>query len=71
MIHNIFNIRAAITYIPYLDLENKQMLFDLLSSPRQFVDHVRRYSNSLATQIVFGLRTGKHKDPKMRQLFDI
>lgn len=70
MVHNIFNMRAAITYVPYQDLENKQMLRDLLDSPNDFVNHIRRYSNSLTTQMVFGFRTTSNADPKLRQLFD-
>lgn len=26
MLHNILNIKAARTYVPYQDLENKQMM---------------------------------------------
>lgn len=71
MIHNILNMRAAVTYVPYQDLENKQMLSDFLNSPNDFVNHIRRYSNSLTTQMVFGFRTPDNNDPKLRQLFDV
>jgi hypothetical protein len=71
MVHNIFNMRAAITYVPYQDLENKQMLRDLLDEPHDFVNHIRRYSNSLTTQMVFGFRTTSNADSKLRQLFDV
>ncbi|KAH6625117.1 cytochrome P450 [Boeremia exigua] len=70
MIHNILNIRAAVAYVPYQDLENKQMLFDLLNTPNDFEGHLRRYSNSLTTQMVFGFRTTDNNDPKLKQLFD-
>ncbi|KAH7081438.1 cytochrome p450 monooxygenase [Paraphoma chrysanthemicola] len=70
MIHNIFNIRAAVTYVPYQDLENKQMLSDFLDNPQDFVNHIRRFSNSLTTQMVFGVRTHTHEDPRLRQLFE-
>jgi hypothetical protein len=70
MVHNIFNMRAGIAYVPYQDLENKQMLRDLLDSPVDFVTHIRRYSNSLTTQMIFGFRTTSNSDPKLRQLFD-
>jgi len=63
-------MRAAITYVPYQDLENKQMLCDLLDTPGDYAHHVRRYSNSLTTQMVFGFRTSEHTDPKLRQLFE-
>lgn len=36
MIHNILNIKAAVTYVPYQDLENKFMLLSLLEQPEEF-----------------------------------
>ncbi|RMJ17408.1 hypothetical protein CDV36_002920 [Fusarium kuroshium] len=70
MVHNILNIKAAKSYVPYQDLENKQMLCGLLDQPESFVDHIRRYTNSLTTQMVFGFRTISIHDPKLKQLFE-
>ncbi|KAK4934772.1 hypothetical protein LTR10_024049 [Elasticomyces elasticus] len=69
MIHNILNIKAAVTYVPYQDLENKFMLLGLLNQPDEFANHMRRYTNSLTTQMVFGFRTLDINDPKLQQLF--
>jgi hypothetical protein len=71
MIHNILNIRAAVTYVPYQDLENKHMLLGFLDEPTKFVNHLQRYSNSLTTQMVFGFRTPNIDDPKLKQLFEV
>lgn len=71
MVHNILNIKAARSYVPYQDLENKQMLCDLLEKPDAFIDHIRRYANSLTTQMVFGFRTISTDDPKFKQLFEV
>ena len=71
MVHNILNIKAAKSYVPYQDLENKQMLLGLLEQPNSFVGHIRRYTNSLTTQMVFGFRTISINDPKLIQLFDV
>lgn len=70
MIHNILNLKAAVTYVPYQDLENKQLLVGLLDEPEEFVDHLRRYSNSLSTQMIFGYRTPSKEDPDLKQLFE-
>jgi hypothetical protein len=35
-------------------LENKQMLYDILTAPDDFLYHIRRYSNSLTTMMTFG-----------------
>ena len=67
MVHNILNINAARSYVPYQELENKQMLVGLLDTPNQFIDHIRRYTNSLTTQMVFGFRTIDINDPKLKQ----
>lgn len=69
MIHNILNIKAAASYVPYQDLENKFMLLGLLDEPVEFANHIRRYTNSLTTQMVFGFRTLSINDPKLQQLF--
>ncbi|KAL1961759.1 hypothetical protein VTN77DRAFT_1085 [Rasamsonia byssochlamydoides] len=70
MLHNILNIKAAKSYVPYQDLENKQMLCGFLDQPDLFIDHIRRYTNSLTTQMVFGFRTISIDDPKLKQLFE-
>ena len=40
MIHNTLNIKAATTYVPYQDLESKQMLRGLLDQPNGFVEEI-------------------------------
>ncbi|KAH8728171.1 cytochrome P450 [Phaeosphaeriaceae sp. PMI808] len=69
IIHNSLNINVSRSYVPYQDLENKAMLVGLLETPALFVDHIRRYSNSLTTQMVFGFRTTSINDPKLLQLY--
>ncbi|KAJ4340770.1 hypothetical protein N0V95_007412 [Ascochyta clinopodiicola] len=69
IVHNSLNIRAARTYVPYQDLENKAMLMGFLEKPDLFIDHIRRYSNSLTTQMIFGFRTSSIDDPKLLQLY--
>ena len=70
MIHNLLNLNVAKKYVPYQMLENKQMLNDLLDTPDDFLEHIRRYSNALTTSMVFGWRTPTYADAKMQQLFD-
>jgi len=69
MIHNILNIKAAVTYVPYQDLENKIMLTGLLDSPEDFLNHIRRFTFSLSTQLIFGFRCSDIRDPNLQQLF--
>lgn len=68
-IHSLLNVRAAKSYVPYQDLENKQMLAELLEQPDSFVDHIKRYTDSLTTQMVFGYRTVSKDEEHVKELF--
>lgn len=67
--HAPLNINVAKSYVPYQDLENKQMLNGLLDQPMLFIDHIRRYTNSLSTQMFFGFRTVSNDDPRLKELY--
>ncbi|EMD69700.1 hypothetical protein COCSADRAFT_76274 [Bipolaris sorokiniana ND90Pr] len=69
IVHNNLNITATKSYVPYQDLESKALLVELLDIPELFIDHLRRYTHSLTTQMVFGFRTPSIDDPKLKQLF--
>ncbi|KAK4497142.1 hypothetical protein PRZ48_011592 [Zasmidium cellare] len=70
MVHHLLNNTVAPNYVPYQMLENKQMLNDLLDTPDDFLQHIRRYSNALTTSMVFGWRTPTYADAKIQQLFE-
>lgn len=69
MMHAILNVKAAKSYVPYQDLETKQMLCGFLEQPEHFIPHMRRFTNSLTTQMVFGFRTTGIHDKKLQQLY--
>lgn len=69
--HNTLNIEAAVAYIPYQDLENKDMMVAFLDDPDHFLMHVRRYTSSLTTQMVFGYRTTFKSDPRLLEFFEV
>lgn len=71
MIHNFLNIKAAITYVPYQELENKFLLEGLLDTPDDLLRHVRRFTYSLSTQMIYGYRCINNKDPNLLQLFEV
>jgi cytochrome P450 len=70
IMHDLLNIKAAQAFQPYQILENQQMMFEILEDPDNFVDHVRRYSNSLMTTTTFGYRVPTSDDPHFKKLFD-
>ncbi|KAF2703393.1 cytochrome P450 [Pleomassaria siparia CBS 279.74] len=69
IMQSMLNIKAAKSYIPYQDLETKHMLAGLLQEPESFISHIRRFSNSLATQMIFGFRTTSIHDKKLKQMY--
>ncbi|CAG8978781.1 hypothetical protein HYALB_00011046 [Hymenoscyphus albidus] len=69
--HRVLNISAARTYVPYQDLESKAMLLGFLNSPGDFINHLRRYSASLTTQMTFGFRTTSTQTKEFKEVFDI
>jgi hypothetical protein len=71
MMHNTLNVKTAVAYIPYQDLENKDMMMAFLNQPEDFLKHVRRYTTSLTTQMVFGYRTTSNRDPRLLEFFEV
>ena len=69
MIRNILNVKAAVTYAPYQNLVNKIMLLGFLNDSERFHDHLRRYTFSLSTQLIFGHRFRDMNDPDLKELF--
>lgn len=71
MIHNLLNIKTAVNYIPFQELELRQMLADMVKRPKRYHDHVRRYSTSLVTSITFGWRSLAFNDPEVKQIYEV
>ncbi|KAI0116554.1 cytochrome P450 [Nemania sp. FL0031] len=49
-------------YIPYQDLESKELLVNFLEHPDSFINHLKRYTTAIATQLVFGFRPLPEED---------
>jgi len=71
MIHHLLNIKTAVEYIPFQELELCQMLADMVQRPHTYHDHVRRYSTSLVTSITFGWRSLAFHDPDVKQIYEV
>ena len=67
----LISLLIVFRYVPYQDLESKQMLFELLTEPEHFLSSLRRYAMSVTTCIVFGFRTVKFDDPRLVELFEL
>lgn len=55
--------------MPYQDLESTSMMVAILDEPSLVFDHIRRYTNSLSTQIIYGFRTARIDDPELLRLY--
>lgn len=71
MIHHLLNIKTAVNYIPFQELELRQMLHDMVMKPEKYHDHVRRYSTSLVTSITFGWRSLAFGNPEVKQIYEV
>jgi hypothetical protein len=70
MFHSLLHLGAAKSYVPYQDLESTSMMIALLDSPDLVFDHIRRFTTSLFTQIIYGFRTPRIDDPMLLRLYE-
>ena len=70
VLHSMLHVTVAKRYVPYQSLESKQMMYEILEHPEGLRESLRRYSNSLTTQMTFGWRTISNQDPKLTMLFE-
>ncbi|KAL2196674.1 cytochrome P450 [Corynascus similis CBS 632.67] len=68
--HAFLQLKAVKAYVPYIELESASIMVDLLDEPHLVFDHIRRYTNSIATQMVYGFRTSKIDDPQLLSMYD-
>ncbi|OAG38748.1 hypothetical protein AYO21_07101 [Fonsecaea monophora] len=66
--HRLLTAAAAKTYLPYLELESKKMLYDLSTKPDGFLYHIKRYTNSMAMMVTYGRRVPEYDNPTMREI---
>ncbi|CAJ2505669.1 Uu.00g130630.m01.CDS01 [Anthostomella pinea] len=57
------------TFLAYQDLESRAMLLGFLETPEHFSNHLKRFTCSFTTQMVFGHRTPGSDDAFMKKLF--
>ncbi|KAL2190582.1 cytochrome P450 [Thermothelomyces heterothallicus CBS 203.75] len=67
---SIHTFKAVKAYVPYLELETTSVMTDLLDKPQLIFHHIRRYTNSVSTQLVYGFRTPRIDDPKLLLMYD-
>lgn len=66
--HQFLNSTKAARYIPYQDLETKQLCADLLDHPDDFEALITRTTLSAATSMTYGFRVTDPENPVMVEL---
>ncbi|KAH6985114.1 cytochrome P450 [Ilyonectria destructans] len=66
--HQFLNINKAARYVPYQDLETRQLCYDLLSNPDDFENLITRSTLSVATSMAYGFRVLNTKSKVMQEL---
>lgn len=51
------NSRVSDTYVPYQEFDSLQLLNELMTDPDNFSQHLGRYTTSVASTVIYGVRT--------------
>lgn len=66
--HQFLNINKAARYVPYQDLETKQLLIDLMNHPTQWESLITRTTMSVGMSMSYGIRIADPKSEFMQEL---
>ncbi|KAK3312725.1 cytochrome P450 [Apodospora peruviana] len=69
MMHQILSARALDVFMPFQDLESKNLCWDYLETPDRWWSANGRYANSVIMSVVFGRRSSLD-DPHVVELFE-
>ncbi|KAF2733286.1 cytochrome P450 [Polyplosphaeria fusca] len=69
--HNALHIKQAVKYIPYQELESKQLIYDMMQAPSNLKEHYRRFASSLITSVVFGFRWKTFEERGLQHFFHL
>lgn len=69
IMHGILSVRALDVFMPFQDLESKNLLWDYLETPYRWWAANGRYANSVIMSVVFGRRS-RLDDPHVLELFE-
>lgn len=58
-------------YVPYQLFDSTQLMNDLLVEPDRFVAHLQRYTTSVASTVLYGMRTSTADNGYVNDLMDV
>ncbi len=69
IVHRCLTIKSADGMKPSQDLESRRYLYDLLTEPANFWNHVKRYSTSVIMYATYGRRIVTLEDPVLNDIY--
>ncbi|KAJ7170769.1 cytochrome P450 [Mycena crocata] len=67
--HEILTLKAAIEHRPIQDAESTQLMYELLTSPKDFYDAIRRFSSSVILSVTYGKRAPRLTTKEVKDFF--
>ena len=68
---NLLNVTAVTSLQKLQNAEACLTLLQLLQTPAEYYDHIRRYSTAVILSSVFGVRGPHFNDPKVKRLYHV
>ncbi|SCV25117.1 related to O-methylsterigmatocystin oxidoreductase [Fusarium fujikuroi] len=69
--HALLNLNSSLKYMSVQDFESKQVLRDLLDSPKEWYTINRRYSTSVIMLVTYGHRIPNFDDPMIKKIYTV
>ncbi|KAF2634232.1 cytochrome P450 [Massarina eburnea CBS 473.64] len=63
--------RCTNEHVALVEAEAVQMMHDIMVAPEDLMLHPKRFSNSIITSLIFGIRTASVRTPHMLQLYHV
>lgn len=70
VVHRCLSVTAADKMKPSQDLESRRYLYDVLTDPTNFLDHVKRYTSSVIMYSTYGRRVESLDDPVLQAIYE-
>ncbi|KAJ7610299.1 cytochrome P450 [Mycena polygramma] len=69
--HSILTAKASIAHQPIQDAESTQLMYELLTAPKDFYDSIRRFSSSVILAVTYGKRAPRLSTKEVVDFFEM
>jgi cytochrome P450 len=67
----LLNINNIDEILPLQEAESAQTMYDIMQTPEQWFNHIRRYGTAVILEAAFGLRGATYNDPSITSFYEI